>query len=465
MAGSGGEAGEGAAGGQSGAGGEGGGDSDAVCGDGIVGGDETCDDENGNEADGCVECTLESGWQCNDATPSVCFPRIVSMAGGKAHICAALANGTVLCWGSNVPYIQTGNYTGFDDWRPIGDDETPGSVGPLPIDGTARSVGLGQYHSCVLLEGGRLRCWGDNSAGKLGYGNVDFYSDAGTVEDVNVGSAVQQVVGTEYVTCVLLAAGTVRCWGGSSWFGDGSWDSPGDDEVPAEIPDVDVGGPVQQLAGGWNHVCALLTTGNVRCWGDGSSGQLGYGNLNFIGDDETPASAGDVNVGGPVRQIAAADYHTCAVLTTGKVRCWGAGALGYGNLHTIGDDEVPAIAGDVDLGAGVVIERIVANGMHTCAVSTAGALYCWGYSWAGQTGYATKQAVGDDEVPADVGPVNVGGPVDLVAAGNVFTCAQLVAGGLRCWGDNQEGQLGYGHTIAIGDNEVPSTVGFVEYFR
>jgi alpha-tubulin suppressor-like RCC1 family protein len=147
--------------------------------------------------------------------------------------------------------------------------------------------------------------------------------------------------------------------GSGGLLGYGNTNNIGDDETPASAGDVPVlsadelsaGVSVAQITAGTFHTCALLSTGNVRCWGGGGlSGQLGYGNLNTIGDDETPDSAGDVDVGGPVVQITAGVEHTCALLETGAVRCWGRsdlGQLGYGNLITIGDDETPATAGDV----------------------------------------------------------------------------------------------------------------------
>ena len=155
-------------------------------------------------------------------------------------------------------------------------------------------------------------------------------------------------------TCALLDTGAVRCWGFGSdgRLGYGNTDNIGENETPASVGDVDVGGTVLQIAAGGSHTCALLVGGAVRCWGVGSDGRLGYGNTDDIGDDETPASAGDVVVGGTVTQIAAGTNHTCAVLVGGAVRCWGrgdVGALGYGNPNNIGDNETPASAGDVEL--------------------------------------------------------------------------------------------------------------------
>ena len=174
---------------------------------------------------------------------------------------------------------------------------------------------------------------------------------------------------------------------------------------------MNVGGTVTQISLGFSHTCALLNTGKVRCWGDGEYGQLGYGNENDIGDDngETPASAGDVNVGGTVTQISLGSYHTCALLNTGNVRCWGWGSLGrlgYGNETDIGDDETPADAGDVNVGGTVV--QISAGLYHTCALLNTGKVRCWGEGSFGRLGYGNENDIGDGEDPAVAGDVNIG---------------------------------------------------------
>lgn len=132
---------------------------------------------------------------------------------------------------------------------------------------------------------------------------------------------------------------------------------------------------MQLSAGSVN--CALLESGNVRCWGFGLFGALGYGNTNNVGDDETPASVGNVNVGSPAAQIATGG-NTCARLTNGNVRCWGRAdwGLGYMNQETIGDNETPASVGDVNIGE--TVAQIAVGGNHACALLTSGALRCWG---------------------------------------------------------------------------------------
>jgi uncharacterized repeat protein (TIGR01451 family) len=110
---------------------------------------------------------------------------------------------------------------------------------------------------------------------------------------------------------------------------------------------------------GYEHSCAVLADRTVRCWGNGASGRLGYGNTTTIGDDETPGSVGPVDLGAgrTARAISAGGEHTCALLDDGNVRCWGAGfygRLGYGNTTNIGDDETPGSVGPVSLGGALI---------------------------------------------------------------------------------------------------------------
>ena len=139
------------------------------------------------------------------------------------------------------------------------------------------------------------------------------------------------------------------------------------------------------------HTCAVLEDASVRCWGNGAVGQLGYGNTDTIGDDETPARDPSTSApGAPPPRSAAGGDHTCAALDDGSVRCWGfgfGGQLGYGNTDTIGDDETPGSAGPVDLGAGRTATAITAGADHTCAILDDASVRCWGSGLGGQLGY------------------------------------------------------------------------------
>jgi alpha-tubulin suppressor-like RCC1 family protein len=271
----------------------------------------------------------------------------------------------------------------------------------------------------------------------------------------------------------------VRCWGygNTGNLGYANTQSIGDDESPAAAGDIDLGALATQIVAGDGYSCALLQGGSVRCWGFGARGRLGYGNTRNIGDDETPASAGDVDIGEVVLQLAAGGRHTCALLRGGRVRCWGFGAngsLGYANTQDVGDNETPASAGDVPLAGNAV--QISAGREHTCAVLDTGQLRCWGSNGHGELGLPSLVSgcfsctakggccIGDDEPPSLTSAINLGGRVAHVATGWLHVCALLDTGGVRCWGDGQDGMLGYGNTHTVGVDEPPSAAGDVAVF-
>jgi len=225
-------------------------------------------------------------------------------------------------------------------------------------------------------------------------------------------------------------------------------------------------------AGGF-HSCAVLGAGGVRCWGLGASGQLGYANSDTVGDDESPASVGPVSFGGgrTVKAIAAGDFHTCAILDDGTVRCWGFGGdgrLGYGNQNDVSD---PGSVGPVNL-SGHTATAITAGPAHTCVVLDDGSVRCWGFGGGGpgfpkdgRLGYGSTDNVGDTPAttPDKKGAVKLGAGSKAVAisAGGAHTCVILTDGTVRCWGIGAYGQLGYGNTDDVGDKptNTPDTVG------
>lgn len=391
----------------------------------------------------------------------------IAVSANGFRTCALLSTHAVRCWGA-------GSYgaNGYGDTNDVGDDETPGAKGDIAVGGPVLQVATGSSHTCALLEGGTVRCWGQASNGKLGYGNTNDIGDnelPSSAGDVSVGGKAVQVTAGRQHTCALIEGGTVRCWGlnDHGQLGYGNTTNIGDNELPSSTSTVDVGGAVSDLAAGADVTCARLTTGKVRCWGQGFYGVLGYGNTNDIGDNEAPATAGDVNIGGNVAQLSVGWNHACAVLDSGKIRCWGvgsAGALGYGNPAWIGDDETPASAGDVNVGA--LAAEVAAGTFMTCARLTNGNLRCWGDGQhaGGGLGYANKLVIGDNEAPATAGDVNVGVTVTQITAGFDHVCALTTTGSLRCWGNGGVGRLGYGNVSTIGDDEVPAAVGDVPLF-
>src|SRR5690606_20438424 len=107
--------------------------------------------------------------------------------------------------------------------------------------------------------------------------------------------------------------------------------------------------PARQLAVGRDHTCALLQSGLVQCWGRNDFGQLGYGTTEHLGDAEPVTSFGYATLGDTATHIAAGGDHTCALLESGALRCWGRndfGQLGHGHTDSIGDDENVFAAGN-----------------------------------------------------------------------------------------------------------------------
>jgi alpha-tubulin suppressor-like RCC1 family protein len=344
------------------------------------------------------------------------------------------------------------------------------AVDHASVNGLKRIV-AGNNHTCVLTGLNRVRCWGANSFGQLGYGNAINVGDKSTdlpftAGDVPLptGDPVQQLVAGNNHTCVLLQSGLIYCWGDNQFgqLGYNSTNNLGDGEPVTSFGYVSLGGLATLIAAGGDHTCAILQSGSVRCWGHNDNGQLGRGNTNNIGDHQTVYSAGDIDLGAGVmvKDLALGDSHTCALLTTGAVRCWGRGSegqLGYGNAQSLGDNEPVNNLSNVPLTG--TVRKVVAGAFHTCALTFAGTLRCWGRNVEGQLGqsYSGYGGLGNGgnfnwgdqggELPSNLpSDINVGSQVTDVVAGDLHTCALSSDGQLRCWGANGSGQLGNGNT-------------------
>ncbi|MBK7827359.1 MAG: hypothetical protein IPJ59_19525 [Nannocystis sp.] len=200
--------------------------------------------------------------------------------------------------------------------------------------------------------------------------------------------------------CLRMDDRTVRCWGAN----DGRLGVGHVDPIPlaADAETVELGAEAATIASGAHHNCAITTSGDLRCWGMNFNGQLGYGHTDAIGDDEDPSDAGDVPINGAkVIDLALGLSFTCVLLESGEVRCAGRndhGQLGLG--HTL---EATSFAAPVQLGA--PIADVSGHGYHTCAIATSGAVHCWGMGSEGALGYGGLADLGDDETPASWGPV------------------------------------------------------------
>lgn len=379
---------------------------------------------------------------------------ITQMVSGDSHSCILTTAGKVRCWGNN-----NAGQLGYGNTLNIGDAAArlPHTAGDVPLrpNDPVVQITAGNNHTCALLQSGLAYCWGQNSAGQLGYSSNQNIGDGEPVVSagfINVGGVLSIIAAGGDHTCgVLKETGVVRCWGRneSGQLGHGDTLNFGDSANEPIFASVNVPlgtGQVKSLSLGHNHSCALMTNGDVRCWGLNTSAQLGIGNLAGAIGDAANETITNVRLGGsPARKIASGDFHTCALMETGFMRCWGShihGQTGHpGSAVAITD---PGALGDLITGGHIA--DLGLGDLHTCALLVDGQLKCWGRGQEGQLGNGAVSPVGTPPTT----PVNLGASsAYLLSGGRNHTCAVRSNGRARCWGTGNFGQLGQGSTANI----------------
>ncbi|MFO8073386.1 MAG: hypothetical protein R6V85_16090 [Polyangia bacterium] len=421
------------------------------------------DTDTDTDTDADTDTDTDTGTETG--TGSDTFPedyQVIDVATGRSHTCAVLDGGGIKCWGSN----QFGPL-GYPVDEQVCGGSTPDTCPFVDLGEPAVQVEAGGYHTCALLESGAVKCWGyDLGPGSICHGVLGpgiEVPPCGWVDDpsgtgvLSLQGSIAAISATDCHTSALKSSGKVRTWGCAYQ------PQLSQSEVTPDNRLIDFGGAAVQISTGEDHHCVLVEGGDVYCWGLNEQGQLGYGHTDFVAAAQVPDQAGPVELGGPAVQVAAGGQHSCALLENGEVVCWGQGAggqLGYGNTENVGDDELPMEAGTVEIGGAAT--RISAGTFNTCAVRGDGSLVCWGANSGVPLGYGTDELIiGDDETPASVGPLDVAGTVADISVGYVHLCATMASGRIRCWGENESGQLGYGGDEDVGDDETPASAGDV----
>ena len=309
-------------------------------------------------SDGTVRCwgsnaigQLGDGTTTQRLTPTAVpgLSDVVGLSAGHQHTCAVLSDGTARCWGSNSDG-QLGDGvliqgTGIDF-------PGPSRRSPTAVVGLSGSVDIacGALHTCARLNDGTLYCWGRDVAGSTWTVRPTLMVGLAGVAGLAPGSQS---------TFVRLSDGTVRLLGGNNPFGGLSG--------------------VVGIDAKWRQTCAVLNDGTVRCWGDNDVGQLG--------DGTTMWRSGPVAVLGlsSVTQIATGSAHVCARRSDATVHCWGSnsgGQLGDGTTtRQLVATPVPGLSDVVEVSAG--------GAGYTCARLSDGTLRCWGANYYGNLGDGT----------------------------------------------------------------------------
>jgi len=318
---------------------------------------------------------------------------------------------------------------------------------------TDTTISAGNSHTCVILEGDSLHCWGRGLFGSLGTNSTDM-DNVSSETEVNFPLLRHpvEVASGGYHTCAILDDGSVSCWGwnnrGQTGVDSFDWENTGGDgqaiSADVQVPTpVDLGNHTAvEITAGYKHTCAILDDGSPVCWGDNSHGQLGDG----LGGDPSESVVWEMNMsyvsvpeGRKAIAIEAGSDHTCAILDDRRLVCWGMGNAG--RLGDGGNEEDRGTPFEVPLGEWRHAVAVSAGGGHTCAILDDGSMSCWGNNGGGQLGRGTWGQ------PGDPGLVDLpeGRSAIAVSTGEGWTCAILDDGRAYCWGWNSDAQIGNGH--------------------
>ena len=264
-----------------------------------------------------------------------------SVVGGISSTCAVLDNGRVKCWGLNNNNNKLG-YSGSLTQLTSPGANGAGAATPNGADATGEitgvtAVAVGYTHTCVIT-GGAVKCWGANDTAQLGVTTetaASAVASSPATPSLGGGTAVA-IVASDRFTCALMSGGSVMCWGLNTY---GQLGMSHTNNIPSTTPaysiaavDLGTGLTATAVSTGKNHTCAVLNTGGVKCWGFGAGGRLGLNNEDNVGDTAEAghpvSSVSPISLGGSAISVAAGAEHSCAVLSDNSVKCWGANASG-----------------------------------------------------------------------------------------------------------------------------------------
>jgi alpha-tubulin suppressor-like RCC1 family protein len=354
--------------------------------------------------------------------------------------CALDRTGAVHCWGNNGNFHEFGAAPTVLPQSPV-----PVAV-PVP-DLTSLAAGVGN-HFCGIDEDDAIICWGRGTFGQLGRGDLGAVGNAaapvlGDVEWMEV--ALGRIS-----TCALSRDLTAWCWG-SNERGEIGVDTvaiAARTSTPRKVVNGDV--KFSQVSVGWRHACGIATTGQTFCWGTNTVGELGNGVADTLARRVPTIVAGNHQF----VHLAASARHTCAIDDDGAAWCWGNNQFGQLGDGTTTDRHVPTrVSGTIAFTRIVVASGFASLGnvtppnpratggvAHTCALTEAGAAFCWGWNGDGQ--------LGDGSTTTRLAPVAVSGGLafDEIGAGGTYTCGRR-GNAVWCWGGNFAGQLGIGTVL------------------
>ncbi len=322
----------------------------------------------------------------------------------------------------------------------------------------------GEDHTCAITPSGGVKCWGGNSRGQLGNGTT---TDSAVPVDVSgLTSGVISVATGQSFSCALTSARTVKCWGKGD-FGQLGNNQNGDELKPVDVQNlVDV----SSIAAGCKHMCATTNAGGASCWGWNDEGQLGNGTT---GNQSLPGAV--LGIANDAQFISAGFHSSCTATATGAL-CWGddsEGELGdgfqnqqtkpvsvtqlpfapmimvsgayHGFAYTPTGPQLASWGANATTGAlSTSIQNASAGDGYTCVLQNGGVM-CWGSNNLGQLGNGSTSTTATTSAAP---PVGLASNVAYFGAGFDHACSVMSSGGVKCWGNNANGELGNGTTTS-----------------
>lgn len=305
------------------------------------------------------------------------------------------------------------------------------------VDGSCETVDrieAAVFHTCALMDSGRVYCWGDNRNGQLGDGSAEELRPEPGLVSSDVG-AVVDLTTTGAHACTENDAGRVHCWGLNT-HGQLGRASPSASSTPLPVEAVTAS---FGLTAGFSFTCFVVGS-EAKCWGNNEESQLGDGTTDPSTAPVTvldPGSTGSL----ALDFVSAGDHHACGIgFRPGQLYCWGNNSDGLlGSGDGIETDERVEVSGMTD------IVQVETGLSHNCARRLEGEALCWGSNEFGQIGDGTDASTGVDARHSPVPVTSLTNAIDI-AAGSGHTCAIRDGGQVLCWGKNDLGQLGNGTT-------------------
>lgn len=380
---------------------------------------------------------------------------------GDATTCGIITAGQLFCWGLNN-FGQLGAkgdsicFGGLEPPLVEGDSvitpARPCSLIPLRVAPELQfaTVSAGDSTSCGLTVAGRAYCWGNNIRGMVGNGSTGNRDAPALVTTAQTFTSI--TAGGEHA-CGLATGGLAYCWGADSV---GQLGDARQVHSTTPIPVSGGGGTAvfASISAGFRHTCAVTAAGTAFCWGNNDRGQLGAGTSGGFVD--TPVQV----VGGlSFASISAGGDHTCGITTGGAAFCWGSNFDGQLGNGAVGDQSASPVA----VVGGLTFSRISAStgtratafpggprwktfgSGHTCALTTAGAVFCWGDNIDLQLGrgpFTGSGAPGGTPVQVSGGELPGGVSFTSVTTGSRHSCGVGSDGAAYCWGSSVFGALG-----------------------